>query len=267
MIDHIDYHILDYCNLNCARCNNFGPLASKDRVSYENFCKEWQYVHDKGFEFKEIRILGGETFLHPELDKMLIFLRSLYPNPSIVVYSNGIPIMGLKDKYAPIFKEYNLILFISQYPNTNINLDEIKRNFPRVNTSNVSGFMNTSLHTTPDFNQDHSFQNCNVGSNWKCRALRDYHMYPCSFVPTVPNLINYFSELQNTPIGQIDIKKSGIDIRTHSVREVENFIQHSIPFCRFCNSVRAREFKPWHLTEYKLSEWVENGSVSNSSST
>ncbi|MDV3425742.1 MAG: radical SAM protein [Bacillota bacterium] len=257
MIDHIDYHVTNHCNLNCARCNNFCPLSDPWCVSYNDFCEEWQYVRDKGLRFNEIRILGGETLLHPQIDELLIALRKIFPEPAIVVYTNGIPLGIWKEKLLPIFKECNLTLFVSVYPNLKLNYDELTKGFPKVQKMSMSTFMNTCLHTQPDFDQNHSFSHCNVGSSWRCRALKDYHMYPCSYIPNIPILIKYFPELQDTPLGKADIKESGIDIRTHTIEEIEDFITHSAPFCSFCNAVNARNTTPWGLTERKISEWVE----------
>ena len=96
MIEHVDYHIVDHCNYRCKGCNQFGPLGKEWYVSYDDFCKEWQTVHDKGLEIGEIRILGGETLLHPDLGELLIFLRKLYPKTSIVAYTNAILLKQLK---------------------------------------------------------------------------------------------------------------------------------------------------------------------------
>ena len=98
MIEHIDYHIINHCNLNCAGCNQFGALAKPWFVSYEQFCEEWQLVYDKDIKIREIRILGGETLLYPDLNKLVIFLRSLFPNSSIVVYTNAILLEKRKEE-------------------------------------------------------------------------------------------------------------------------------------------------------------------------
>lgn len=257
MIDHVDYHVTDHCNLNCAGCNQFGCLAKPWCISYEQFCDEWQLVHDKGLQFNEIRILGGETLLHPELDKLLIKLRSLFPTTAIVVYTNAILLSQQKEKLLPVFKDYNIILFISRYPNLKLDYAKLKEGFPRVRESNATHFMNTSFHTEPDFDRDDSFRNCNNASSWRCRFLKNNRLYPCSTIPTICHLIDYFPEIQNTSFGQMNIEENGIDITTHTVEEIEAFLYHSIPACRFCNVWSAKRFNQWHPTEYKLSEWFE----------
>lgn len=257
MIDHVDYHVTDHCNCNCAGCNQFGCLAKPWCVSYEQFCNEWQLVHDKGLQFNEIRILGGETLLHPDLDKLLIKLRSLYPKTAIVVYTNGILLEQQKEKLLPVFKEYNIILFISKYPNLKLDYGKLKEGFPQVREWNVSSFMNTSFHAEPDFDRENSFNNCNNGHVWKCRFLKEGRLYPCSTIPTIKPLIQYFPEIQNTSFGKMNIEENGIDIATHTIEEIENFLNHSIPACAFCNVWRAHYFEAWHPSEHKISEWFE----------
>lgn len=263
MIDHVDYHVTDHCNLNCAGCNNFCPLSEPWCIPYEDFCKEWQLVKNKNLVFNEIRILGGETLLHPELDKLLIFLRGLFPTPKIVVYTNGILLGQQKEKLLPLFQKYNITLFISKYPTLTLDYNELAKGFPNSTGYYASSFMNTCLHTNPDFDPKHSFSNCNHASSWYCRALRDNYLYPCSVIPTIPILVKYYPELKDTPLGQVDIKESGINIENHSIKEIEDFIQHSVPFCAYCNAVNARRFRPWYLTEYKPTEWIENGLINN----
>ena len=257
MIEHIDYHITDHCNLNCAGCNQFGTLADPWYISYEQVCTEWKLVHDKGIQINGIHILGGETLLHPELDKILIFLRSLFPDTRIVVYTNAILLPQLKEKLLPIFNEHKITLFISQYPNLKLNYEELKKGFILTDGCYAYSFMNVSLHRNPDFNKDKSFNSCNFNAAWKCRLLKNNHIYPCSMIPNVCHLIKYFPELQATPLGEMNIEENGIDIRTHTAEQVEEFLKHSIPACTFCNTSRAKEFKPWYPSEYKITEWVE----------
>lgn len=264
MIEHIDYHVTDHCNLNCAGCNQFGTLAKPWFIPLEQVQEEWQLIHDKNIEIGRIHILGGEPLLHPDLDKILIFLRELFPQIGIVVYTNGLLLPRLKEKLLPIFKDYNIVLFLSEYPNVNVNYNEIKRGFPAVEGYRVKNFMSVSLHTNPDFDNDKSFNSCNHNILWKCRLLKENHIYPCSMIPNVNHLIEYFPELKDTALGRMDIEDNGIDVRTHTAEEVEEFLKHSVPACAFCNTMRAKNFKPWYPSEHKITEWIEDGSINNS---
>lgn len=264
MIEHIDYHVTDHCNLNCAGCNQFGTLAKPWYVSLEKVRRDWELVREKNIQIGRIHVLGGEPLLHPELDKILILLRELFPNIGLVVYTNGILLPQLKEKLLPIFRDCRVTLFLSEYQHLNINYAEIKRGFPMIEGYRVYDFINTSLHTNPDFNNDESFRHCNFNVLWKCRLLKDDHIYPCSMIPNINHLIDYYPELKDTVLGKMNIEDNGIDIKTHTAEEVEEFLKHSIPACAFCNVAHAKQFKPWYPSEYKITEWIEDGPVNNS---
>lgn len=257
MIGHVDYHVVDHCNFKCKGCNQFGPLAKPWCIPYDQFCEEWQFVKFKKLQIGELRILGGETLLHPRLGDLLVFLRKLFPTTSIVVYTNATLLPQQKEKLLPVFNENDICLFISAYPGLKLNYEELRQGFSRSIVGNEFFFMNTSLHRNPDFDQDEMFHNCNTGSVWCCRFLWNYHLYPCSMVPNIRFLIEHFSELKDTPLGQLNIEDNGIDIRIHSNAEIEEFLQHSIPACKFCNAINAKNFHQWGLTNYDISEWVE----------
>ena len=143
------------------------------------------------------------------------------------------------------------------YPGLKLNYNELASGFHLVARGDESNFMNTCLHKEPRFNQDYAFSHCNTAIAWKCRFLKDYHLYACSMLPNLPLLVKYFPGLKKTPLGQINIEDNGIDIRTHTNEEIEEFLKHSIPACQFCNVDHAKYFRPWGETNYDLSEWVE----------
>lgn len=258
MIGHVDYHVTDHCNFDCAGCNQFGCLAEPWYVSYEQFCDEWQVIHDKGLQFEEIHLLGGETLLHPDLDKLLIKLRSLYPQPQkIVVYTNAILLSQQKEKLLPVFQKCDIILFISRYPTLKLDYKKLEEGFPHVREWNASGFVHTSLHAEPDFDWRESFRHCSNGNIWKCRFIKEGRIYPCSTAPTMCHLIKYFPELKDTSFGKMNLEENGIEIATHSLEEIDEFLNRGIPACSFCNVKNSNRFRPWYPSEHKISEWFE----------
>lgn len=258
MIGHVDYHITDHCNYRCKGCNQFGPLGKEWCVPYDQFCEEWQFVHDKGLNIQEIHLLGGESLLHPELDRLLIFLRQLYPTTGIVVYTNAILLKQQKEKLLPIFNKYNICLFVSKYPNLYFDYQSLLSGFNLSTLADESSFMNVCLHKEPILDQDYAYKHCNTGTNWKCRFLKNYHLYACSMLPNLPLLINYFPELKETSLGKLNVEENGIDIRTHTNEEIEAFVNRSVPACSFCNVDKSKFFRPWAFTNYDVSEWVED---------
>ena len=151
MIESLEYHIVDHCNLNCAGCSHFSPLAEHWFVDPEDFEKEWKEVADSGLEIKRIRILGGEPLLHPELGYMLKCIRCLFPVSDINVVTNGILLNKRKAELLPVFNKYNISLTVSCYPGLNLDYKDITSGFPKVEMYDKVGFWNISLHDKADF--------------------------------------------------------------------------------------------------------------------
>ena len=151
MIESLEYHIVDHCNLNCAGCSHFSPLAEPWFVKLEDFEKEWKEVADCGLKIKRIRILGGEPLLHPELGHMLEYVRGLFPDSDVNVVTNGILLKQKKEELLPIFIKNDISLTTSCYPGLNLNYRELLSGFPKVEMYDKAGFWNISLHANADY--------------------------------------------------------------------------------------------------------------------
>lgn len=256
MIESLEYHITDHCNLNCAGCSHFSPLAEPWFVDPEDFEKEWQEVANSGLEIRRIRILGGEPLLHPELGFMLHCVRCLFPNSDINVVTNGILLGQRKDELLPIFVRNNISITVSCYPGLALDYNELLRGFPKTELYNKAGFWNISLHDTADFPKE-DFYSCFSASMAKCNFLKDGRIYPCCVIPNLPHFFKYFKELDGTALAQIPIESSGITVKDHTPEEIERFVNTPSDFCAHCNVRRAIEPGPWKQTQYEITEWME----------
>lgn len=257
MIESLEYHITDHCNLNCAGCSHFSPLAEPWYVSWDEFTNEWNTVANSSLKIKRIRVLGGEPLLHTDLGKMLVYLRYLFPVSDINVVTNGILLNNKKAELLPIFIKNDISLTISYYPGLNLDYDDILSGFPKIEVYNKTGFWNISLHKEPDFDKELAFYNCFSGSIVKCNFLKNGRIYPCCVIPNLPHFFKYFDEAAATSLAKIPIEKGGIVIEDHTPEEIEKFLNSPNKFCAYCNVVRAKEAHPWKRTEYKIDEWME----------
>ena len=256
MIESLEYHIVDHCNLNCAGCSHFSPLAEHWFVNPDNFEREWKEVADSGLEIKRIRILGGEPLLHPELGYMLKCVRCLFPVSDINVVTNGILLGKKKSELLPVFNKYNISLTVSCYPELNLNYKGLLSGFSMVEMYDKTGFWNISLHETADYSKE-SFFSCFSGSIAKCNFLKDGRIYPCCVIPNLPHFFEYFEETAAMDLAKIPIEESGITVKDHTVEEIESFLRTPSDFCAHCNVKRAIEVHPWERTNYQIKEWME----------
>jgi len=257
MIQSLEYHITNHCNLNCAGCSHFSPLSEPWVETFDEFKADWDKVYEKGLKIGRIRILGGEPLLNPEIGKMLEYVRSLFPFSDVNVVTNGILLKKRKEELLPIFLRNNISLTISMYPGLELSYGELLSGFPKVEVYDKAGFWNMSIHTWRAFDESLAYYNCFSGSMAKCNFLKDGRIYPCCVIPNLPHLINYYPELKNTELGKMNVEECGILVEEHSAEEIEEFLNSPNPMCAFCNSARAREMHQWKKSEYKIEEWIE----------
>lgn len=256
MIESLEYHIVDHCNLNCAGCSHFSPLAEHWFVDPEDFEREWKEVADSSLEIKRIRILGGEPLLHPELGYMLKCVRCLFPISDINVVTNGILLNKRKAELLPVFNKYNISLTVSCYPGLNLDYKDITSGFPKVEMYNKAGFWNISLHDKADFPVS-AFYSCFSGSMAKCHFLKDGRIYPCCIIPNLPHFFKYFGGGAAMDLIKIPLNEGSIAVKGHTPEEIEKFLRTPNEFCAHCNTKRAIEAHPWEQTKYNIKEWME----------
>ena len=91
MLEKIDIHITDHCNLNCKGCTHFSPLSEEFYLNIDNFRTDLARLAAlTGAQLGQIFLLGGEPLLHPHLTDFFPIARDLFPNTQIIIITNGI---------------------------------------------------------------------------------------------------------------------------------------------------------------------------------
>ena len=65
---YLDIHVVDHCNLRCAGCLHFAPLATEhfiDLAAYDRDLEMLAAVEGIEGYFDCICLMGGEPLLHP----------------------------------------------------------------------------------------------------------------------------------------------------------------------------------------------------------
>ena len=63
MIESLEYHIVDHCNLNCAGCSHFSPLAEHWFVDPEAFERDYDILKNKFKDVNENKIVIVLSYL------------------------------------------------------------------------------------------------------------------------------------------------------------------------------------------------------------
>lgn len=93
----VSYEITNKCNLNCLHCLNNSSYEDNSFLSVDQIC---DLVNDlKKIKVTSIYLTGGEPTMHPDFDKVVLYIKS--KNIKIVIATNG---MNIKNKINIIKK-------------------------------------------------------------------------------------------------------------------------------------------------------------------
>ena len=252
-LSQVEFHIVDHCNLNCAYCDHFTPLADKNFCKIDDIIEDFKKLKKIFDNIGKIYIVGGEPLLHPNLLDILEPLRNIYPKSKIVIITNGILLDKQNENFFNALKKYNIALSMTHYP---LNIDYegwieklskigIKTYYFSLNRNKMKK-QNLDLNGKND--KKIAFQKC-----WekKCHFVRDGKLYVCTPAPNIRFLNKYFN--LDFKLGKNDY----IDLnKVKSASYINALFKKPIDFCRYCNDGEI-EFKKYSISKKELSEWVK----------
>lgn len=257
MLDYLVINVVDHCNLNCAGCDHFSPLADKREVPFEHIRRDVhrlrELMEDRvGF----IWIMGGEPLLHPELEKVVRLVREEFPQSDIAVMSNGILLADQSECFWQCLHETSTILQVTKYPikvDYDKNRELAKKHGVRFEYYAGGNTVKTLYHIPldPEGNQDPTRNFMECFHVQRCCMLANGRLYPCTVAPNIPVFNKFFGK--EIPLGEYD----GIDIfAIGSGEDLLEKLARPMPVCRYCN-VKGRSFgHEWRVSERKIDEWT-----------
>lgn len=235
----IDCHIVDHCNLNCAGCNHFSPIAEKKFYSVELFEKNMRMLekHLSSYKYHDIHILGGEPLLHPEVDEFIKVANKI--NLNFTFITNGILLtQDFVDRLGKIK------LLITQYP--------IKINYDKKLFYSNGVDKNLFQHYLLYSKKQDKIESCGfINYNQSCMSIDENgDLHYCGrtcFIKHLNKKYGYNYEVIKD--------KDYFNIFEHdfSARTILLNRQYPRPFCYYC---REPDRLPWHVFNGK-NEWVK----------
>ena len=266
-----EIHLVDKCNLNCAGCLHFSPLCKETSIlslnDYENDCKRISALTDG--RIADIRFLGGEPLLHPNIVDLFAITRKYFPNRDelnntgvIELVTNGILLPKQNDEFWIKCRDNYIRIVISEYPIT-IELETIKEKAKIFNVElkmysneiqyKATGSANQWAKIPMDINglQDYrkSFFKCFLSGN--CFQLVKGKIFKCARIA----YINYFNKTynQNMKITENDY----IDIyKARDIDEILYSLSTPASFCRYCKADEITWDNKWKVSKMELNEYL-----------
>ncbi len=247
----IELHLVDHCNLNCAGCSHFAPLV-KDEVfsEFNTFKRDLSRLRQVFDDVYEIRLMGGEPLLHPDINGFVEFSRQTFPKANISVSTNGVLLQKMPVAFWQTCAANDVLVKLTNYP-IHLNFSAIKQlgkpYHVRVKIPKQVNAFFQFINIKGDSNPLQSFRNCRA--MYTTPFLRDGKLYSCSFAPHVHLFNKYFK--QEIPVTENDSINLLGDV---TPQQVHNFLANPIPLCQWCKT--KRPYTNWHRSNKDINEWL-----------
>lgn len=228
----VEMHIVDHCNLNCAGCNHFSPLATPWEIDLEYFEKQLIALRDNIPTVKRLILLGGEPTLHSNFKEICLKAREIFPNIIIDVLSNGVNLSNVEKNIESLRSANINITFCSYLGYTD---------FEKINELKLHYFNSRSLmHQTlvdESGQQDKEFNFFHCGNyTLPCFTLKDFKLYICPFSAhfALYSQKSGFIYNEQENIDYLDVRKvkNNMDI-------IQDFCFTPKDYCQYCKQTNA----------------------------
>jgi len=250
VLDYLEFHLADHCNLNCAGCLHYAPFADKRFADVETVRRDFARLKELFSNIRHIRIMGGEPLLHPDVGEVVKIVHASFPRSKVRVVTNGVLLNddaeGKTRCLLSILKENDVGVDWTKYPPIAHREDEIKTLCAdaRVNlriTENNS-FM---ARVRPNGGEGilRAFRWCR--ERMYCPILDDGRIFTCA--PAC--YAGYYNKVAGA---KIPVEK-GVDIHKATAKELLYYLMCPTFACAYCDA-GARYF-PWKGNA-KPEDWV-----------
>jgi organic radical activating enzyme len=129
--DHLDFYISNVCNLTCEECFTLSNYKFKGHQTWKDYAEIYKQWSEKLDIWSNIRILGGEPLLVPDIIDWIEGIKTYWPDNKLTVTTNGYRLNHVKNLYDTLLKHQGSVeLTIARHnPNDWETINEIINNF------------------------------------------------------------------------------------------------------------------------------------------
>jgi hypothetical protein len=231
----LEVNVVDHCNLRCANCDHFSPIATPDFLDPPELREDLAALADV-LMLRELQFVGGEPLLHPRLLDLIEVARNSGLARQITLITNGV----LLHRVDPRLFELIDGLWISRYPGVAQGYDKARLRILAQEYGIWIWIKDTPTFTRKHLNRphdddalvEHIYFSCLDAHIYSCHTVHHGRYYKCA--PSV-----YLSErlgrkgvaFDNRALDSVPIHGNP-NLRA----DIERFIASDLPLqaCRWC---------------------------------
>jgi len=254
----IEFNLTEHCNLSCTHCDHASPVMPSKLADLESFTRDIETLSTV-LEAKELKLVGGEPLLHPQLLEFLEVARDVHIAERLIVVTNGV----LLHKVPYEFWELIDGMWISIYPGIKYRFDwdwiQQKSNEHQIFVwrKETPEFAQRSL-IEPMNNENlvqMVFENCDLAHFESCHTIHDGGYYICA--PSV--WTEQRLALRGITFENRDADSVLIHNNPNLYDDLDSLIRTQKPLeaCRYCLGSWARRTPNKQLTRKGAKEFLE----------
>lgn len=224
VLDTVELHLADTCNLNCRGCLHFSPYCKPHFAGTAEVEGELRLLLSKFAAVRHVHLLGGEPLLNGHCAEILRAVRRMCPQTRLSLVTNGLLLLKQDDAFWTAARETRTMLDMTHYPVMDaMTVEEIGRKCLAegvlLRVTVCSGFLDKIL---PEGTADprEAFRTCRRSQY--CPYLRGGRLYPCATAYHVAD-------------GLIGVARDpGISLKDSSARAILIYLQTPSAVCRHC---------------------------------
>jgi len=186
-VSAMEYNLTEHCNLSCYQCDHASPVVPKKFASLDEFERDMRALSE-AVHLAELRLVGGEPLLHPQLIDFMKVTRETGVADAIKVYTNGVLLHTMPDE----FWAQTDTLWVSTYPGVRRRMSDeaisakcaehgVLLDLRPV----ITEFNRTCINNRVE-DQDlvkRIFRECKMANEYECFAIYDGMFFRCSVAP------------------------------------------------------------------------------------
>lgn len=231
----LEFVVSDYCNLNCKGCTHYSPLAPKEFESIETLERTAAHLGAVTADnIGDVYLIGGEPLLYPQLTEAIKTLRRHFPKNGIKLFTNGLLLPKMDDKFWHTVKQNDITIALTIYP-IKFDYNAVQKlcrshgiKYLIFGDRSVKGsFLRFGLDPEKKQNGRMSHFKC---FNRGCISVIGDKIYPCSISGCVSHLNNACgTSFEHRPGDWLNVA----DIT--SVKQIKALRDKPVPFCGYCH--------------------------------
>ena len=230
----LEFEVTHHCNLKCKGCSHFSPLSEKVFGDFDEFSKDLEQIASKIDHVGQIRLMGGEPLLNPDLYKFVEKARQVYPDSEICVVTNGIKLIAIDDRLKETMKKNDAFFSVSLYPPIQEHaknlVEEMNKEGIKCAVAKVADVFGTRLNPKGDSDKETTMFMC---TDTICNIFEKGRISKCSIAHKIPVYEKYFNMEGHFPKCSLDLYDESL-----STAKLYELIMGPIDMCAYCGKVK-----------------------------